>query len=161
MSLDLMSLDLWLNSDTFRHPEFVCMSKFTISRLVKNGKWQVSNGLGLTKKKIFVWLTILRFQVIISLPTGCVPLRLDHSYNVCHYYPGAFIVVFTFTLNAASFNSCFKGKYKCQVTPFVKLRVVSHILVDSWRNKTSMVKRGSWDRVCNGLIHHPPNNVFR
>ena len=39
MSLDLM-LDLWLYSDTFRHPEFVCMSKFTILRLPKDGKWQ-------------------------------------------------------------------------------------------------------------------------
>ena len=37
----------------------------------------------------------------------------------------------------------------------VKVRVLSHVLVNSWTS-LQKVKRGPWDRVCNGLIHPPP-----
>ena len=35
----------------------------------------------------------------------------------------------------------------------VKLRVLSNVLVNSWISLRK-VKRGPWDRVCNGLAHH-------
>ena len=41
----------------------------------------------------------------------------------------------------------------------VKLRVLSNSLVYSWISLRN-VKRGPWDRVCDGLIHPPPDTFF-
>ena len=34
-------MNSWLNSDTFRPPLLICMSKIAIFKLAKKGKWQM------------------------------------------------------------------------------------------------------------------------